>query len=111
MQAADLAAAIADYPCVMWVGQARLAVIIGDVSLSPFADIRGIVEDGSILAYGKTSELRAAGGVTVSAEVQVQRYGEDQPRWYTVHNIRMDDVGYELTLLPTSTERRGGVML
>ena len=109
--ASDIDAAVADYPCAMWVNGVRLDAVISDLSMTPYSDVRGMVEDGTIQACGKVSTLKTAGGMRVSDEVQVQRYGETQPRWYIVQGFRMDDVGFDATLVPKSTERTQGMML
>lgn len=107
----DLAEIMQDYPCKLFVGPTEIEANVNQLSLSPYGGERGLSEDGTITAVGKTAALRAAGTVKTADQVRVQRYGEAEPRTYTVSDISMDSVMFTLALIPVSTKRNLGVML
>lgn len=108
---ADLQDILQDYPCEMLVGAVPVEVHINQLALSPFAGERGLTEDGAVTAVGRTAELSAAGTLKNADRVQVKRYGEPEPRKYTVNDLAMDGTMFRATLIPQSTERKLGTLL
>jgi hypothetical protein len=108
---ADLADILEDCPSWLIVGAARIKVNANQISLTPYAGERGLVEDGVISVVGSIDELRVAGPVKTGDQVGVVRYGEQNPRTYTVNDINMDTVLFFFTLTPLTTKRNLGTML
>lgn len=110
-QAADLRAIVQDLPCTLTSGQHSIVVTAGEVDTMPEVDGRGLTEAGAIIVVGALSDLQTLGGLKIAGEVGLTRYGQATPLPCTVASLRVDEVGFTVTLVPRETRRESGVVI